>query len=149
MGDVLEDLQNYFSQYGELIDSVVLKDASGRPRGFGFVEFADPAAVDVVMNEYSNHQINGSWVEVKRTTPKVASGALRSYQAPAPPTFGYQRPSAGMSAYSPPVRAPSPSPSPRPGGDCKVFIGGLAAECSEGDLLRYFQRYGRIVDLVV
>lgn len=139
-GDVLDDLRNYFSQYGELIDSVVLKDPAGRPRGFGFVEFADPAVVDTVISEYSEHQINGSWVEVKRTTPKVAYSPA-PIQVPVPST---------RHSPPPPVWSPLPPARPSPSqGVCKVFIGGLSAESSEGDLLRYFQRYGRIVDLVV
>ncbi|VEN58451.1 unnamed protein product [Callosobruchus maculatus] len=44
-----DNLQRYFSRYGEVIDCVVMKNAeSGRSRGFGFVTFADPANVNVV-----------------------------------------------------------------------------------------------------
>ncbi|XP_071736705.1 uncharacterized protein [Rutidosis leptorrhynchoides] len=61
----------YFGKYGELTDSVIMKDRqTGRPRGFGFVTYADPAVVDTVIAE--THIINGKQVEIKRTIPKGA-----------------------------------------------------------------------------
>ena len=37
-----EDLQGAFSEFGEIISAVIVKDRiSGRSRGFGFVEFAE------------------------------------------------------------------------------------------------------------
>nr|GMC48994.1 heterogeneous nuclear ribonucleoprotein 1-like [Ipomoea batatas] len=46
-----------------------MKDCqTGRPRGFGFITYADPAVVDTVIAE--THIINGKQVEIKRTIPK-------------------------------------------------------------------------------
>ncbi|WCJ39505.1 RNA-binding (RRM/RBD/RNP motifs) family protein [Euphorbia peplus] len=60
---------NYFSKYGEITDSVIMTDRhSGRPRGFGFITFADPAVTDKVLEE--EHIIDGRAVEVKRTVPR-------------------------------------------------------------------------------
>ena len=43
-------LRMYFEQFGELTDIVVMHEAGGRkPRGFGFVTFADPASVQKVL----------------------------------------------------------------------------------------------------
>ncbi|MBA0762656.1 hypothetical protein Gotri_012242 [Gossypium trilobum] len=44
---------------------------TGRPRGFGFITFADPSVVDTVMQK--DHVINGKQVEIKRTIPKGSS----------------------------------------------------------------------------
>lgn len=53
-----ESFSNYFSNYGEITDSVIMMDKlSGRPRGFGFVTFADPAVADKVLEE--EHVIDG------------------------------------------------------------------------------------------
>ncbi|GAB2215105.1 hypothetical protein Drorol1_Dr00019480 [Drosera rotundifolia] len=68
----LETFEKYFGKYGEIVDSVIMKDRhTQRPRGFGFITYADPAVVDVVIQE--EHVINGKPVEIKRTIPKGAS----------------------------------------------------------------------------
>ena len=51
----------HFGNYGEIIDSVIMKDRkTGQPRGFGFVTYADPSVVDTVIEE--THVINGKQV---------------------------------------------------------------------------------------
>lgn len=51
----------YFGKYGEITDSVIMKDRmTGHPRGFGFVTYADPSVVDRVIEE--THIINGKQV---------------------------------------------------------------------------------------
>ncbi|KAK9272969.1 hypothetical protein L1049_003349 [Liquidambar formosana] len=64
----------HFGQYGEITDSVIMKDRkTGQPRGFGFVTYADPSVVDRVIQD--SHSINGKTVEIKRTIPKGAIGS--------------------------------------------------------------------------
>ncbi|KAK9077417.1 hypothetical protein SSX86_005754 [Deinandra increscens subsp. villosa] len=68
----------YFGKYGDLTDSVIMKDRqTGRPRGFGFVTYADPSVVDTVIAE--THVINGKQVEIKRTIPK-GSGDSKDFK---------------------------------------------------------------------
>lgn len=68
----LDTFTKYFEKYGEVIDSVIMKDRhTGRPRGFGFITYADPSAVDTVIKE--EHVINEKQVEIKRTIPKGAA----------------------------------------------------------------------------
>uniref|UniRef100_A0A7N0TUG1 RRM domain-containing protein n=1 Tax=Kalanchoe fedtschenkoi TaxID=63787 RepID=A0A7N0TUG1_KALFE len=62
----------YFEKYGEITDSVIMKDRqTGRPRGFGFITYADPSVVDNLIED--THVINGKQVEIKRTIPKGAA----------------------------------------------------------------------------
>ncbi|ORX88929.1 RNA-binding domain-containing protein [Basidiobolus meristosporus CBS 931.73] len=62
-------LQEYFSKYGEITDCVVMRDsATGRSRGFGFLTFADPRAVDEVLK--SDHHLDGKLVDPKRAIPR-------------------------------------------------------------------------------
>uniref|UniRef100_A0A2P2IKR2 Heterogeneous nuclear ribonucleoprotein 1 n=2 Tax=Rhizophora mucronata TaxID=61149 RepID=A0A2P2IKR2_RHIMU len=68
-----ETFSDYFSQYGEVQDSVIMTDRySGRPRGFGFVTFTVPAVADAVLE--LDHVIDGRAVEVKRTVPRKELG---------------------------------------------------------------------------
>ncbi|KAA8524894.1 hypothetical protein F0562_011317 [Nyssa sinensis] len=68
-GDACRYFRKYFGKYGEITDSVIMKDRhTGRPRGFGFVTYADPSVVDNVIVE--THVINDKQVEIKRTIPK-------------------------------------------------------------------------------
>nr|GMC79002.1 heterogeneous nuclear ribonucleoprotein 1-like [Ipomoea batatas] len=68
----LDQFVKYFGKYGEITDSVIMKDRhTGRPRGFGFITYADPSVVDTVIAE--THIINGKQVEIKRTIPKGSS----------------------------------------------------------------------------
>lgn len=65
----LATFQKHFGAYGEIVDSVIMKNKhTSQPRGFGFITYADPAVVDTVMED--NHVINGKQVEIKRTIPK-------------------------------------------------------------------------------
>ena len=46
-----DELKAYFEQFGKVVEVSLKKDhETGLPRGFGFVGFADPAAVDEVDN---------------------------------------------------------------------------------------------------
>ncbi|OXB78041.1 UNVERIFIED_CONTAM: hypothetical protein H355_013590, partial [Colinus virginianus] len=43
-------LRSYFSQYGEVVDCVIMKDkTTNQSRGFGFVKFKDPNCVGTVL----------------------------------------------------------------------------------------------------
>lgn len=53
-----ESFRRYFGKYGEITDSVIMMDRNtGRPRGFGFVTFADPEVASKVLEE--EHVIDG------------------------------------------------------------------------------------------
>jgi len=62
----------HFSKYGEITDSVIMKDRlTGQPRGFGFVTYADPSVLDKVIHD--KHVLDGKTVEIKRTIPRENS----------------------------------------------------------------------------
>ncbi|KAL0821297.1 hypothetical protein ABMA28_005896 [Loxostege sticticalis] len=66
-----ENLQRYFSRYGEVIDCVVMKNSeSGRSRGFGFVTFAEPSLVNVVLQN-GPHQLDGRTIDPKPCNPRT------------------------------------------------------------------------------
>ncbi|CAA6671665.1 unnamed protein product [Spirodela intermedia] len=64
-----DTFSKHFRNYGEITDSVIMKEkGTGRPRGFGFITFADPSVVEKVLED--DHVIDGRTVEVKRTVPR-------------------------------------------------------------------------------
>ncbi|KAG2187855.1 hypothetical protein INT44_000605 [Umbelopsis vinacea] len=64
-----ERLRDYFSKYGEVIDCVVMRDATtGKSRGFAFLTFADSHVVDEVASR--SHQLDGKNIDPKRAIPR-------------------------------------------------------------------------------
>jgi len=62
-------LYEHFSTYGEVVDSIVMMDAeTGNSRGFGFVTFSDPRAVEELMKS-PKFDLCGKMVECKRARP--------------------------------------------------------------------------------
>jgi RNA-binding protein Musashi len=61
-----ESIREYFSVFGELAEVMVMKDpATRRSRGFGFVTFSDPLAVDKVL-KFPVHQVCLQTVNMSR-----------------------------------------------------------------------------------
>jgi len=108
-----ENLQRYFSRYGDVIDCVVMKNSeSGRSRGFGFVTFSDPANVSLVLQS-GPHQLDGRTIDPKPCNPRSLQKPKRSNSYP------------------------------------KVFLGGLPSNITETDLRQYFQRFGKVMEVVI
>lgn len=87
-----DTFSNYFKKYGDITDSVIMKDKhTQKPRGFGFVTFADPYVIDKVLED--EHVIDGRTVEVKRTVPredassKGGSKTKKIFVGGIPPSF--------------------------------------------------------------
>ncbi|KAH0662711.1 hypothetical protein KY284_027642 [Solanum tuberosum] len=73
-----ESFKEYFSKFGQVADSVLMRDKdSGRRRGIGFVIYADPEIADKVLKE--DHTIDGKKVDVKKSvtnTTRIYVGGL-------------------------------------------------------------------------
>lgn len=64
-----EKLSNYFSKYGRVVDLKIMRDnATGRSRGFGFLTFDSPGAVDAVVQ--TQHVLDGKVIDPKRAIPR-------------------------------------------------------------------------------
>lgn len=64
-----EKLTKHFKKYGEIIDSVIMRNrVTGHTRGFGFVTYADPSVCERVLQD--KHVLDGKTVEIKRSIPR-------------------------------------------------------------------------------
>ncbi|CAB4067285.1 MSI [Lepeophtheirus salmonis] len=67
-----ESIREYFSQFGDLAEVMVMKDpATRRSRGFGFITFCEPEAVDKVLGV--SHTLDGKVVEPKIAVPRKSN----------------------------------------------------------------------------
>lgn len=65
-----KDLEGLFSEYGEVQSAAIITDrATGRSRGFGFVEMADDAATKAI-GELDGYDFDGRRLTVNQARPR-------------------------------------------------------------------------------
>ncbi|KAK1896956.1 DAZ-associated protein 1 [Dissostichus eleginoides] len=120
-----ETLRNYFSQYGEVVDCVIMKDkATNQSRGFGFVKFKDPNCVRTVL-ETKPHNLDGRNIDPKPCTPRGMQPEKSRTKE------GWK----GSKADSNKSK--------------KIFVGGIPHNCGEPELRDYFNRFGVVTEVVM
>lgn len=66
--DVLKDK---FAEFGEVSSAkVVIDHATGRSKGYGFVEMTDDYEANRAINELNNAEVDGSKIVVKKANPR-------------------------------------------------------------------------------
>mmetsp|Transcript_23080 Transcript_23080/g.58788 ORF Transcript_23080/g.58788 Transcript_23080/m.58788 type:complete len:529 (-) Transcript_23080:80-1666(-) len=91
-GTTRESLSQYFQQFGQSDAFVMIDKGTGRSRGFGFVNFQDEMAMNMVLQ--TSHEVDGVHITVSAYADK-------------------QRP---FASATPPPRQASSGPAPRPRG---------------------------------
>jgi RNA recognition motif-containing protein len=67
-----EDLGEFFAQYGEVLSSAVIMDrATGRSKGFGFVEMTNDAEADSAIAKGDGAEFEGRKLTVSEARPKT------------------------------------------------------------------------------
>lgn len=73
----------FCEQFGEVTDCTVMVDgATGRSRGFGYVSFASPESVELILSTKESNVIEGKWVEVKRCAPRPGRESQPAFSVP-------------------------------------------------------------------
>ena len=130
-----EMLQNEFMKYGEVIDSIVMRNAeTGASRGFGFVTFKDQQSTDLVMTSGNQHTIDGKLVDVKLCNQPQQQQQQQQQQQP--PQQRQPIPSYSNTSLS--------SINSNKYNNCKVFVGGLPHGTQDMDVVNFFSRYGNV-----
>ncbi|KAF8392144.1 hypothetical protein HHK36_022486 [Tetracentron sinense] len=122
-----ETLKNYFENYGEVLWALKMFDKiTLRPRGYGFVAFADPSVLDRVLQD--KHTIDGRTLVVKRALPREERlNSSRSGNPNAGRSFG-----AGGNTHTK-----------------KMFVEGLPSTLTEEECRHNFEAYGRVTDVII
>jgi cold-inducible RNA-binding protein len=70
-----ERLRELFSEHGEVTSATLVMDReTGRPRGFGFVEFADAAAGQAAIEALNGTNVDGRDLTVNEARPREGGG---------------------------------------------------------------------------
>nr|GLL43556.1 heterogeneous nuclear ribonucleoprotein 1-like [Ipomoea trifida] len=123
-----DKLKDYFQHYGEVIQTVVMRDkVSGKPRGFGFVVFADPSVLDAVLQD--RHTIDGRTVEAKRALSREEQQSSKAGNVNSSSVSG------GGGGSNNKTK--------------KIFVGGLPPTLTDDEFRQYFETYGNVTDVVI
>jgi RNA recognition motif-containing protein len=69
-----ESLGEFFAQYGEVMSAAVIMDrATGRSKGFGFVEMTNDNEADTAIAQGDGAEMDGRKLTVSEARPKVES----------------------------------------------------------------------------
>ena len=70
-----QDLMTLFSSVGDVASARVMRDmATGRARGFGFVEMTTDEAAQKAIEKLHQHEMDGRAIVVNEAQPKPAGG---------------------------------------------------------------------------
>src|SRR6266852_8992134 len=115
-------LKAEFEECGEVISARVQMDRNtGKSRGFGYVEYADPASIEKAL-QFSGKEIDGRPINVDRSTSNKTSGGAGNPN------------DARRAAYGDKTSPPS----------SVLFVGNLSFDATEDSLWNVFAEYGDV-----
>lgn len=142
-GTTEDSLRAYFGSFGEIADSVIMKDKhTGEPRGFAFVTFKNPESVSAVIDKSNKggHTLDGKmFLQVRKYFPKSEYDPEKANAALAAQNGAQMGMGMGMNQnfqYKGPMKV---SP------DLKIFVGGIGIGTTEDDVKKYFSQYGKVL----
>lgn len=118
-----EWLNREFESFGEITGVRIISDrATGRSKGFGYVEFADADAAAAALAAKNGTEIDGRAANIDFSTPRSNDGPKQNYNDRA-------------AAHGDSLSAPSDT----------LFIGNVAFEATEDIIGEAFGQYGNVV----
>lgn len=91
-----ESLRDAFARFGTVSSAIVMTDrATGRSRGFGFVEMATEDESNRAISGLNGSQLDGRMIRVDKATPRGAGPVRRPGGPPSP------RPGSGGGGFAP------------------------------------------------
>ncbi|KAE8164466.1 hypothetical protein BDV40DRAFT_114191 [Aspergillus tamarii] len=79
-GTTDDTLRAAFSEYGQITDSIVMRDRdTGRSRGFGFVTFSAEAEAEAAINALNEQELDGRRIKVNLANARPSGGARGGY----------------------------------------------------------------------
>jgi RNA recognition motif-containing protein len=141
-----EDLREYFSSFGNVLDCSIKHDPStGRSRGFAFLVFDSKDIVEKILSQ-NEHFIKGRKIDPKTAhrrlnqTNNINNYNLSSqsslYSIGSSTIMSYPNMATNMGANSNPYN-----------NNRKVFIGGLDPNFPDSQLREYFSKFGKIEEI--
>lgn len=119
-----EWLTREFEEFGELTGVRIITDReSGRSKGFGYVEFADPQHAKKALETKNGAELDGRELRLDFSTPRQNDGGDRQ-----------QRSNDRAKTYGDSTNAPAAT----------LFVGNISFEADENTITEYFQEHGTI-----
>jgi len=73
-----DEIRDLFGEYGQVNDVTMISDReTGRPRGFGFIEFQDEAAGREAISQLDGKDFGGRQLKVNEARPRADRGDRR------------------------------------------------------------------------
>ncbi|KAF4660359.1 hypothetical protein FOL47_007193 [Perkinsus chesapeaki] len=140
-------IDEYFSQFGTVVDSVVMMDRmTGRSRGFGFATF-DTKEQMLNCVASAPHSILGKSVEVRRSLNEDGTSTAKERRSTGKgSSVGSPLPPRGYDDYNSAGKGKGGHRDQNPN---KLFVGGLPREVTSDALRDFFSQYGNLVDCAV
>ena len=74
------ELRELFAQHGEVVSATLVMDReTGRPRGFGFVEFSDASGAKAAIEALNGQNVGGRDLTVNEARPREPRGGGGGY----------------------------------------------------------------------
>ncbi|ONK64845.1 uncharacterized protein A4U43_C07F30580 [Asparagus officinalis] len=139
-----EEIRDYFTEFGEVKEVVVVKDrVTGNVRGFGFVEFLDPDSAEKAL-KVKEHAIGELKIDVKRARPRTEQ--RQNYPSPrCQYSMHSDHENSGLSSNTSNNYYNNGNPTKLK----KIFVGGLSSNITKDEFKSYFEKFGKIVDVVI